>query len=311
MAKKIFIGALIFIFSATIFSVASAKKSAGTWRLDGSASAEPRNFRTSSDDWQIAVRGKKPTRKGLAELHVSASGQPSESSLVTIRDKILDLEPDAKIFIVDLRQESHGFANALPVSWYIEKNRANAGKTVAEVEADEVKRLDNLRGVETTFEPLGNADKQAFRPVTIIPRFMATEREVCEKIGVNYKRFAAADMQFPAPEVVDNFIIFVANLPANAWLHFHCQAGHGRTTTFLVMYDIMKNPDVSLEEICKRQQLLGGSNLLLEPEGDDWYAKMDRDRAKKIRLFYDFVQGTRAEKIGLPWSEFLTIRNVE
>lgn len=305
MAKKIFFGVLILLMSATIFSAASAKKPVGTWRLDGSASAEPRNFRTTFDDWKINVRGKEPTRQGLAELHASASGQPSELSLKTIREKILELEPDAKIFIVDLRQESHGFANSLPVSWYIEKNRANAGKNSVEVEADEMERLQNLRGIETTFEPLGNADKQMFRAVTIVPRFMATERELCEKLGVNYKRFAAADMQFPAPEVVDNFVMFVANLPSNSWLHFHCHAGHGRTTTFLVMYDIMKNPDVSLEEICKRQHLLGGSNLLLESEGDDWYAKNSRDRAKKIRLFYEFVQGTRAEQIGLPWSEWL------
>ena len=305
MAKKIFIGAVIFILSVTIFSAVDAKKTSGTWRLDGSASAEPRNFRTTFDDWKIDFRGKEPTRQGLAELHASASGQPSELSLMTIREKILELEPDAKIFIVDLRQESHGFANSLPVSWYIEKNRANAGKNSVEVEADEMERLNNLRGNETTFEPLGNADKQTFRAVTIVPRFMATERELCEKLRVNYKRFAAADMQFPAPEIVDNFVLFVANLPSNSWLHFHCQAGHGRTTTFLAMYDIMKNPDVSLEEICKRQYLLGGSNLLLEPEGDDWYAKNSRDRAKKIRLFYEFVQGTRAEQIGLQWSEWL------
>ncbi|MBR3745345.1 MAG: protein tyrosine phosphatase, partial [Selenomonadaceae bacterium] len=61
-----------------------------------------------------------------------------------------------------------------------------------------------------------------------------------------------------------------------------------------------------LEEICRRQYLLGGSNLLLESEGDDFYAVNSRDRAKKIRLFYEFVQGTRAEQIGLQWSEWLT-----
>ena len=304
MAKKIFLGVLILFLSASIFSAAGAKK-AGTWRLDGNTSAEPINFRLMNDAWKISPRGKEPTRLGLDNLHASASGQISELSLLTVREKILELEPDAKIIDVDLRQESHGFANSLPVSWYVEKNRANAGKNSAQVEADELERLNNLRGVETTFEPLGNADKQKFKPITIIPRFVETERSLCERFGVAYERFAAADMQFPAPEVVDDFIMFVATLEQNSWLHFHCQAGHGRTTTFLVMYDIMKNPDVSLEEICKRQYLLGGSNLLLEPEGDDWYSKMNRDRAKKIRLFYKFVQGTRSEQIGLPWSEWL------
>ena len=44
LAKKIILGALIFLLSATVFTAASAKKVAGIWRLDGSASAEPRNL---------------------------------------------------------------------------------------------------------------------------------------------------------------------------------------------------------------------------------------------------------------------------
>ncbi len=309
MFRKFFIGVLIVLMSASIFSAASAKKVVGQWRLDGNASAElPRSFRFMDDDWKIDFRGKEPSRAGLDKLWASASGQPSFAALSAIYRAIREHEPDALVFMVDLRQESHGYVNSLPVSWYVEHNAANAGKTVSEVEADETERLNKLRGVDTTFEPLGNADKQAFKPITMIPRVILTERKASVAAGFEYVRFAAADMQFPAPEVVDDFITFVVNLPADSWVHFHCQAGHGRTTTFLVMYDIMKNPDLPLEEICKRQYLLGGSNLLLEPEGDDWYAKMSRDRAKKIRLFYDFVQGTRAEQIGLPWSEWLEVK---
>lgn len=306
MTKKIFLGVLIVLLS--VFATADAKKKIeGQWRLDGNASAELRNFRWMDDAWKIDARGKEPTRQGLNELRASASGQPSLAALSTLNTIIHEREPEAKIFIVDLRQESHGYANSLPVSWHIEHNAANAGKNSAEVEVYEFEQLKNLRGVDTTFNPLGNTDKQLLKPITIIPRVIETERDAVQKLGMNYARFAAADMQFPAPEVVDEFITFVVNLPQNAWLHFHCQAGHGRTTTFLVMYDIMKNPDLPLTEICKRQYLLGGSNLLLEPEGDDWYSKMARDRAKKIRLFYEFIQGTRAEQIGLQWSEYVQL----
>ena len=306
MVRKFFVGALILLFGVTIFSVTTAKKIESVWRLDGSASDEPRNFRFMTDDWHNDVHGKIPSRAGLDSLRISASAQPSERALKMIHEKILEREPDAKIFVVDLRQESHGFVNSAPVSLWTKYNAANAGKTSDEVERDELKLVKNLRGVETTFEPLGNADKKRLKSVTMVPHFVKTERELCESLGVDYKRFAAADMQFPAPEIVDEFIPFIATLPENSWLHFHCQAGHGRTTTFMVMYDIMKNPNLSLEEICRRQYLLGGSNLLLEPEGNDFYAKAARDRAKKIRLFYEFVQGTRAEKIGLQWSEWLT-----
>ncbi len=307
MAKKIFVGVLIVLIS--VFATADAKKKVeGTWRLDGSASAELKNFRLMTDDWKVALRGKEPSRAGLDTLNASAGGQPSVAALKTLYQTIREVDWRAQIFIVDLRQESHGYANSLPVSWYVEHNAANAGKNAAEVEADEFERLNNLRGVDTTFEPLGNADKQTLKPIGIIPRVIQFERDLATQEGFVYQRFAAADMQFPAPEVVDDFILFVAQLPPNAWLHFHCQAGHGRTTTFLVMYDILRNPDVSLEDICKRQYLLGGSNLLLEPQGDDWYSQQARDRAEKIRLFYDFVQGTRSEQIGLPWSEWLEVK---
>ena len=304
--KKFFVGVLIVLMSMTILSAVDAEKLKETWRLDGTASADlPRNFRLMTDAWYNNVRGQEPTRQGLDNLNASASAQPSAAAMSTIYEKIHALAPDAKIFMLDLRRESHGFVNSVPVSLHVEHNQGNPDKSSAEVERIELEQLKTLRGVETTFQPMGNADTQLLKPVTIVPRVIQDEREVAEKVGFNYVRIAAADGQFPAPELVDDFIQFVANLPPNAWLHFHCHAGHGRTTSFLVMYDIMKNPDVSLEDICKRQYLLSGTNLLLEPEGDDWYSRMDRDRAKKIRLFYEFMQGTRAEQIGLSWSEWI------
>jgi len=308
LAKKIFFGVLILIFSTSIFSTAIAKKVEGAWRLDGSASADlPRNFRLMTDNFQNNSRGKSPNRRGLENLHVSASAQPSLAALQTIYNKIYTLEPNFKLFMVDLRQESHGFVNSLPVSWHEKNNAANFGKTTTEIEDFEVEQLNNLRGIETTFTPMGNSDTKILKSVTIIPHFVENERDSAEKIGFNYVRYAVADGTFPAPEIVDDFLIFVANLPENSWLHFHCHAGQGRTTTFLVMYDILKNPDIDLEEICRRQYLLGGSNLLLEPEGDDFWSKNARERAKMIKMFYEFVQGTRSEQIGVQWSEYLQL----
>lgn len=43
-----------------------------------------------------------------------------------------------------------------------------------------------------------------------------------------------------SPENIDEFIKLYKSLPKDAWLHFHCEAGKGRTTTFLAMYDMMK-----------------------------------------------------------------------
>ena len=285
--RNIFVALIVLAVSVAIFSGVDAKSEA-QWRLDGTSSADlPRNFRMIDD------------------LRAAAGAQPSQAALQTIYDKLHAANPNAKIFIIDLRQETHGYVNSLPVSLHVKHNAINAGKSVAEIEREESKCLKDLRGVETTFKPMGNADTKILKPVTIVPRFIETERVAAEKIGFEYVRFAAADMQFPAPEVVDDIISFIANLPADAMMYVHCHAGHGRTTTFLVMCELMRNPDASLEEICQRQKDLGGSDILEEPDGKDWNARMARDRAQKIRLFQEFVRGTRAEQIGLTWSEWL------
>ena len=59
--------------------------------------------------------------------------------------------------------------------------------------------------------------------------------------------------------MVNYFMDIVKNNPENTWFHFHCKAGVGRTTTFMIMYDIIKNGnEVSLHDIIGRQLLLSG-----------------------------------------------------
>ena len=297
MYKKILTFASV-IFLLTNFFAVSAQ---GVWRLDGMDDKNlPRNFRTTADAWHIEMYYDDGNRTGLAELKSSASGQPSLEEFPVLYDKLKSMSPESEIYILDLRQESHGFAENFPVSWYIEKNRGNFYIDPSEVEDREIEQLKNLRGEFTEFVPLGNADKKIFKKINLAPKTTSTEREVATNAGFKYVRFAATDMIFPAPQVVDEFLDFVKNLPENSWLHFHCQAGHGRTTTFLVFYDILKNPELSLEDICKRHYYLGGSNLLEKSSGNDFYAQANNDRAEKIKLFYRYAH----ENNGKTWTEF-------
>ncbi|MBO0694928.1 MAG: protein tyrosine phosphatase, partial [Verrucomicrobia bacterium] len=93
----------------------------------------------------------------------------------------------------------------------------------------------------------------------------------------------------------------------NAWAHFHCEAGLGRTTTFMVLYDMLRNATrVSLEDIVRRQAILGyGYDVLQPPEAGNWKAPYMTERAEFIRVFYDYA---RANPNGRPqlWSEWLT-----
>jgi protein-tyrosine phosphatase len=103
----------------------------------------------------------------------------------------------------------------------------------------------------------------------------------------------------PLDEAVDQFIVAVRALPENAWAHFHCEAGLGRTTTFLVLYDMLRNAArVSLEDIVCRQKLLGYNYDVLRPTGlGNWKAPYMEDRIAFVRAFYNYA---RANPNGRP-----------
>ena len=82
--------------------------------------------------------------------------------------------------------------------------------------------------------------------------------------------------------MIDYFIDFVQSQPNGSWLHFHCKEGIGRTTTFMIMYDIMKNhKDVELNDIIKRQVILSG---MLDEDAESFYTG---DHFKFLSDFYN------------------------
>jgi hypothetical protein len=92
------------------------------------------------------------------------------------------------------------------------------------------------------------------------------ERDVVGATGASYVRISVTDHARPLDDEVDRFILAVRALPENAWAHFHCEAGRGRTTTFMVLYDILRNANrVSLEDIVRRQKILGYDYDVLQP----------------------------------------------
>ena len=277
----------ILLFASTAIASDKVDITNGVWRIDAWNIPTVRNFR-------------------IASPNTSASAQPSEKSLPLIFE-VIKKEALSKttIYLVDLRQESHGFANGFPVSWYKEHNHANLGKSVSEIEQDEIEILQSIVGKSTEFIPLGKHDEATLNKLILIVENVKNEKYLAEQAGFKYVRFSAADMVFPSPETVDEFIKFYISLPKNYWLHFHCHAGQGRTTTFLVLYDILTYPDLTLEEIVQRQVARGGTNLLADNTGNDWYAEQSRDRAKKLRLFYKYVQMQRGTKFSLKWSDWL------
>lgn len=291
---------LISLLLLTVASVSEAK-----WRLDEDPElAEPRNFRMASDGWRVTPEDAPPTRQGLDNLRISGSAQCTAAGFASLYATLAAAAPGAPIYDVDLRQESHGFADGLPVSWHKDGNLANEGKTPEEVALDEEERLAGLAGETTTFGPKGKNDKGRFEAVTFTPENVQTEKDVVEEAGFRYVRFYVTDRTQPDTETIEAFLDFVESLPRDAWLHFHCRAGRGRTTTFMAMYDMIRNPDIPAEAVIERQHLIGGADLTAMKD-EEWKNERIVQRLETLKSFSEYVRARHAGETTLRWGEWI------
>ena len=124
---------------------------------------------------------------------------------------------------------------------------------------------------------------------------VATERDLAQQRGVAYFRIPVTDHCRPTDDMVDRFVIFVKELRSNAWPHFHCHGGDGRTTTFLALYDIVRNvpQNVGLDDIVARQSMLGQYQLF--GDGGGWKARVTEERTAFIKLFYKYRPDGRVQ----------------
>jgi hypothetical protein len=275
------------------------------WDIDLKlANALPRNFRTTDEPLK-AGNGNPAATTGLSDLHASGSGEFTADNL-----KLLLTRMHGPVTIFDLRQETHVFVNGLPVSWFATRDWANVGRSQAEIEEAEAVWVQSLEpGREITVRPghpvkKGNAESAV--PQQVIVKEASIERDLVSSRGASYVRIAVTDHTRPLDEAVDRFVVAVRALPENAWTHFHCEAGLGRTTTFMVLYDMLRNATrVSLEDIVRRQKLLGYDYDVLRPAWTaNWKAPYVEDRIAFVRTFYNYA---RANPNGRPqlWSEWL------
>ena len=259
----------------------------------------------ASDGWRVTPEDAPPTRKGLDNLRISGSAQCTAAGFASLYATLLvAAAPGGPIYDVDLRQESHGFADGLPVSWHKKNNLANEGKTPEEVALDEEERLAELSEGTITFVPKGKTDKGRVEAVTFAPQNVQTEKDVVEAIGFRYIRLYVTARTQPDTETIEAFLDFVDSLPSDAWLHFHCRAGHGRTTTFMAMYDMIRNPEIPAETIIERQHLIGGADLTAMKD-EEWKNERIVQRLETLKLFSEYVRARHAGETTLRWGEWI------
>ncbi len=236
----------------------------------------------------------------------------------TMQDKI---SPSEKVDLTGMRQiqASGGSLPRFP-ALKIRLNSTNVDKIiVVNAESDP---MDYVRGIPITL--LGYRDKlpewkHYIRRLIFTGSFeipsdlFTTEAEEAKKYGFDYQNIIIRS-RFNTPDKnIDTFVTFLDNLPQNAWIHFHCHHGRGRTTLMLVMLDIIKNaPQVALKDIIKRQHFIGFVDLFNTTvwKKGSYTKEMLEDRKKFIEQFYIFVCQRKAGGIQR-WSEWKQMQKKE
>jgi hypothetical protein len=238
-----------------------------------------------------------PSREGLDDLHISGSGQFSKKQL----KEILKRTP-GQVYIVDLRQESHGYLDGDAISWYQGTDNINEGLALKEITAREQSLLAKLRVLKKTIvheikKKVANTITQA-NAISMPVNSVMSEAKLARFENVHYIRFPVTDHGSPSPEILAQFITFYNNLPPNAHLVIHCRGGKGRTTFFMAVCDILKNGHrLSFEDILLRQYLLGGRDILADstpPETND-QEQGPYDRFALLKSLYQQVTNKDAE----------------
>jgi len=230
-------------------------------------------------------------------LPLSGSAQFSTAGLTTI----LEMVPTGKkICIVDLRQECHGFVNGHAISWCNERNRANIHRTPQQIEKLQKGKLAALsRLTQITLQHKTTNDFFSLQVDNV-----CDEQELATALGVGYIRLYITDHLRPSDAIVDQIVALIRQLPADGWLHIHCAAGQGRTTTFMSLVDMMYHGStLTWQDIACRQWQLGGSDLLTPPtEEEEWKNSAHRERVQFLELFSTYCRAN--PDFSISWSRW-------
>ncbi|KHD89369.1 MAG: protein tyrosine phosphatase [Bdellovibrio sp. ArHS] len=198
----------------------------------------------------------------------------------------------SSLYVFDLRQESHGLINDTPVTWQADRDWANADLNHDEAVRRERRLLGDLRVGE--------------KVAGTLIKSIETEESMVRSAGHQYVRLTVTDHVRPVDSEVDRFIEAFRVLPENSWVHFHCRAGKGRTTTFMVLYDMLINARyVSFDDIVERNKKLSNDyDVLAVGDPKDWKYPYQKERAEFVRQFYEYAKANpRGEK--QLWSEWV------
>ncbi|KAL7422675.1 phosphatase [Cryptotrichosporon argae] len=201
---------------------------------------------------------------GLAAMNAVGCEQFDEAGLRAI----MAANPSERYVVIDLRQEFHGFIDGRPISWVSVENSnwGNVGLALSDVVIKEVEKVNELIlncdgalivPAYATFKseplapPLVIADVSTAR--------VETEAELVQRLGTGYFRLPITDHGRCSDADLDVLIFVLHRIAAqgDTTAIIHCQAGGGRTTLVMTLYDMLLNArHVKCVDIIQRQLAL-------------------------------------------------------
>ena len=248
-----------------------------------------------------------PSRDGLERMKASASANFSSLQFDRLLAELRQIH-DGPITVVDLRSETHGTLNGIQVSRYGKQNWANIGLTQEQILENEWAEMHACQDQEVELVEISSGNNYLpVNPIVVKVTDVQTEEEACSERGVGYLRLNVLDHAFPSDQNIDRFISYASTMPDDTWLHLHGKAGNGRTTLFMALYDMMKNPLMPLRDIVYRQYMLGGEFIMYpgdEPGEQEWKIPLAQEKTEMIPLLYRYVKDNCRTNYKMKWSEW-------
>ncbi len=216
--------------------------------------------------------------RGLSDMNLSGGATPRFPDLQRRLSHI-----KLNKIIVDVKSEKHGYINGIPTDFF----------------GYGVKRPGWRHYLRRLFWT-GSIDER--------PEIVVSEEEEAKRYGYRYTPVCIGCKFTLYNNKIDEIVNLFDTVQPDTWVHVHCTNGRGRTSMILAMFDIMRNaPDISLNDILKRQHLLGSVDLndtTVWSKGT-YNTKQLIARKQFIHDFYDFIVQRKNGGVQL-WSTWNT-----
>lgn len=281
---QILVGLLVILLISLMVGIYSEDRTVNYGHTNSHASSKTKN----------SERCKTTQSKEVPPLNVHASG------LINFNDLPLEvIENKQKLYVINLLEDDIYYYKNRCLRWY------GLGYT------------PNTLGTHLfSHKPLKAFYKSILRllyqPPSLIdmkehPELLQTEGQILKSWGAHYFCPLKGNSNWLKDQsYMEDVIEYFEKLPKDAILYIHCAHGKGRTTTFLVLYDIFLNgKSLSLQQIADRHHCLGREDIMDTQvwKGGSWTENALLARKNLVERFYTYMTtpGAYPHK---PWSQW-------